>query len=175
MPGSRLPLLLAFGLGACATAAVETVAAPAPEPAPQPSPQPASAPALDAALTPLDQAPIRTSPSGAATIHHLALGNNAYVGFLEMEPGAKVPEHQDASEEFIYLLEGSGVITIDGKQQPVEAGTMIFMPANATVSFENGKQPTKGLQVFAGPESATKYDGWKDPAATPVQRPKTGG
>jgi quercetin dioxygenase-like cupin family protein len=154
---------------------VETVAAPTAEPAPAPAPEPAPLPQLDPALTPLANAPLRKSPTGTATIKHLAHGNHAYVGMLEMQGGAEVPEHQDASEEFIYVLEGGGVITINGNEQPVEAGTLIFMPADAKVSFKNGGNVTKGLQVFAGPESAAKYEGWIDPAATPVQRPKSSG
>jgi quercetin dioxygenase-like cupin family protein len=62
------------------------------------------------------EAPLKWSPSGSARIKLLARGENAFVGMLRMEAGAVVPEHQDATEEYIVIIEGGGTITIDGKQ-----------------------------------------------------------
>ena len=50
---------------------------------------------------------------------------------------------------------------MDGKTYEITAGTTIYMPANATVSFQNGDQPLVAIQVFAGPGPAAKYDTWK--------------
>jgi mannose-6-phosphate isomerase-like protein (cupin superfamily) len=57
-------------------------------------------------------------------------------------------------------------MTIDGKTTTVGPGTMVYMPANAEVSFKNGPDPLVALQVFAGPASAKKYVKWPlvDPA-----------
>ncbi len=165
-----LPLVLAFALGACATAAVESVAS-EPEPAPAPITE-ARPPGPPASVISLEQAQTRQSPTGTASIAHLARGSNAYVGRLEMQAGAAVPEHQDATEEYIHVLSGGGTITIDGAQHSIAAGTTVFMPAGATVSFTNGEEPLVALQVFAGPEPAAKYETWTDPNATPIQRPK---
>ena len=106
-------------------------------------------------------APRRQAPNGTATITLLAQGNNAFVGRLDMAAGAKVPEHQDATEEYIHILEGEGSVTIDGETHPVSAGSTIYMPAGATVSFANGDAPLAAIQVFAGPEPSQKYDAWK--------------
>ncbi len=102
----------------------------------------------------------RTAPSGKAQIIKLATGKNAFLGKLEMAGGGKVPVHRDATEEYIYILEGSGVMTIDGKTFDVGPNTAIYMPANAEVSFEGGPDKLVALQVFAGPEPAAKYDAW---------------
>ena len=48
-------------------------------------------------VRPLAAAPTLVSPSGKATIQHLARGQMAYVGRLEMAGGAAVPEHADAT------------------------------------------------------------------------------
>lgn len=103
----------------------------------------------------------RASPPGTATIVLLARGNNAFVARLEMEPGAAVPEHQDADEEYIHVLEGEGTIWIDGAELAVAPGSTIFMPADSTVRFQNGGTRMVALQVFAGPASAAKYDRWR--------------
>ncbi len=136
-----------FLLGACATAAVSATAS--------------DAPSMAATIVQLDAAPSGMAPPKTATIRHLARGANAYVGHLTMQAGAKVPVHRDASEEFIHVLAGSGTITIDGVASEIGVGDTIYMPANAEVTFENGDAEMVGLQVFAGPESAKKYEAWK--------------
>lgn len=102
----------------------------------------------------------RTAPSGKAQIIKLATGENAFLGKLVMEGGGKVPVHRDATEEYIYILEGSGKMMIDGKPYDVGPNTAIYMPANAEVSFEGGPDKLVAIQVFAGPEPSAKYDAW---------------
>jgi len=115
-----------------------------------------------ATVVPLAAAPVRSAPSGKARIQKLALGRNAFIGRLELAPGAKVPQHRDATEEYIHVLEGHGVITIDGAKHEVKAGTTIYMPANAQVSYQNGDARLVAVQVFAGPGPAKKYRKWKE-------------
>jgi quercetin dioxygenase-like cupin family protein len=121
----------------------------------------AASPSLDApTVIALDAAPVRISPSKQARIHMLAQGHQAFLGKLEMDPGAKVPLHRDSTEEYIHVLEGSGKMTIDGKKYDVVPGVTIYMPANVEVSFENGAQKMVALQVFADPDPSKKYDAW---------------
>jgi quercetin dioxygenase-like cupin family protein len=114
----------------------------------------------------LDTAPRSVAGSGKAWITRLAQGENAFVGMLEMAPGAAVPEHQDATEEYIYFLSGSGTLTMAGTSYEVSTGSFIYMPAGITVSFQNGDAPAVAMQVFAGPAPAKKYDGWQPAART---------
>lgn len=116
--------------------------------------------ALEPTVIALADARSATAPHGKATITHLALGRNAYLGRMRMDPGATVPQHRDGTEEYIHVLEGDGTMTIDGREYQVAAGTTIFMPANAEVSFQNGDVELVALQVFAGPDPAKKYDAW---------------
>ena len=108
-----------------------------------------------------EKAEHRIAPSNKANVRVLAHGTNAFLGHLRMDPGASVPEHRDASEEYIYVLQGTGTITIDGKDYSLSPGTTVFMPSNAKVSYTNGPSEMVALQVFAGPESAKKYNAWK--------------
>jgi len=107
----------------------------------------------------------RTAPSGKATVRILAGpkhggAKNAFLAVLELAPGAKVPEHADATEEYIYVLEGGGVITVDGVQHTLVVGDAVYMPANAVVTYTNGADASKIVQVFAGPGPEAKYDAW---------------
>jgi len=164
MPGAlahQLSLVAAFALGACAATAASTSASTTQTPSASEAEAttPASA-ATSAPVTAIEQAERRTAPGGKARVTILARGLNAFVARLEMEPGAAVPEHRDATEEYIHVLEGSGTITIDDQSYPLSPGGTVYMPANAKVSFVNGDTPLVGLQVFAGPEPAAKYDAW---------------
>ena len=104
--------------------------------------------------------PVRKSPSGKARISLLGQGANAFLGKLHLAGGAKVPSHRDATEEYIHVLKGTGTVFIEGKAHPVAAGTTIVMAANAEVRFENGPEEMVGIQVFAGPQPASKYGSW---------------
>ena len=75
--------------------------------------------------------------------------------------------HRDATEEYIHVLEGQGRMSIDGVEYEVRAGTTIYMPANALVTFTNGDARLVGLQVFAGPAPAAKYDRWTSDGTRP--------
>lgn len=148
-------MIAMFVLGACSAVAVQSSASRDANVDELPL-QPPS----DATVVPLAEAPRAIAPNGKASIAHLARGQNAYLGMLAMDPEAAVPTHRDPSEEFIHVLEGGGVMTIDGQTFQVTAGTTIYMPANAEVSFQNGPTPMRAIQVFAGPEPASKYDAW---------------
>lgn len=153
---SPAALLAMFTLGACTAVAVQSSA----------SPDPAAAGAergdrLAPAVLPLAEAPRALAPSGQGSITHLAQGHNAYLGLLRMDPGGAVPTHRDPTEEYIHILAGGGTMIIDGQGYELDAGTTVFMPAEAEVSFQNGPAELVAIQVFAGPGPAAKYASWK--------------
>ena len=107
----------------------------------------------------------RAVPNGKAAIKVLAEGLNAFVGHLVLAPNAVVPLHRDPTEEYIYIIRGSGDMTINGKTTTVRSGTMVYMPKNAEVTYKNGPI-TIAIQIFAD-ESAQKYRKW--PLVTPAK------
>ena len=112
-----------------------------------------------------------TIPSGKARIKRLAEGTNAFIGHLWLAPNATVPEHRDDSEEYLFVLEGGGQIFIDGVSYEIKKGHLIYMHSGARVRYINGNQPLKALQIFAGPESASKYNSWKEMQQAPQSEP----
>ena len=148
-----------------ATGCVRAAAGPSEPAVPHPevtteTPAEQTTPATGSVVT-LDTAPRFVAGSGKAWITRLAEGENAFMGMLELDPGAAVPEHQDATEEYIYFLSGSGTLTMAGTPYEVGAGSLVYMPAGITVSYQNGDTPLVALQVFAGPAPAKKYDSWQ--------------
>ena len=106
---------------------------------------------------------LRTKTKGKAKVAKLVQGNNAYLGLIELAPGASVPLHRDVTEEYLYLLNGSGVITIDGDSYEIETGSTVCMQQNSEVSYENSNAETsRFIQIFAGPEPASKYENWEE-------------
>jgi quercetin dioxygenase-like cupin family protein len=155
-------MIAMFVLGACTTVVVQSSASRETEkPVSPPLEDPYAELRAKPTVVPLANAPRATAPHGKASITHLARGENAYLGMLEMDASASVPTHSDPTEELIHVLEGGGSMTIDGQTFEISAGTTIYMPADAEVSFQNGPTPMRAIQVFAGPEPAAKYDAWK--------------
>ena len=128
-------------------------------------------PDIATTITRFEDAEHRAPSSNKASIRTLATGANAFVGYLEISGGAGVPEHRDTSEEYIHVLEGSGTISIDDVSYDIRSGDTVFMPANAKVSFVNGEDTMRAIQVFSGTESAAKYDSWpmREPEAPVAQ------
>ena len=104
-----------------------------------------------------------SGPHGKASVRLLSEGaQSAFVGLLTIDPGVTIPVHRDESEEFIYMLEGGGTISIDGVASTVSPGDFVFMPAGAEVTFSSTDAGSStALQIFAPPESAAKYDSWQ--------------
>ena len=107
-------------------------------------------------------APVRAAPSGKARVRTLSMpGAQAFVGILELAPGAKVPVHRDSDDEFVYVLEGGGALFMDGVRHEIGPGDLVTMPANAEVRFEaKADEQSRVLQVFSPAASATKYEQW---------------
>lgn len=122
-----------------------------------------------ATVVTLSELPTMAPPSGKARIRHLARGHNAYLGHLWIAAGAGVPLHRDPTEEYLYVIEGGGLLTMDGIEYELQPGSAVFMPANIQVQFVNGDVPTKLFQVFAGPKSADKYRAWSALSLKPAQ------
>jgi len=64
--------------------------------------------------------------------HDLSLGTQL------MPVGAGVPRHVHAYwDEFIYVLDGSGFVTLNDERVPIQKGATIFVPKGTWHGFEN--------------------------------------
>jgi quercetin dioxygenase-like cupin family protein len=62
---------------------------------------------------------------------------NLAVTVVKMEPGGIQHLHAHHLEQMYYILEGSGVMTVDGEQRPVQAGDCIFFASQAAHGLHN--------------------------------------
>ena len=168
---ATLAIFLAL-ITACATAAPcdcdDVAHSPATEQE-QAQAQAQESPAEQAAAQPVDpvvlsaaDVPLRVSPDGSTSVTWLAEGANAYVGLITLSPGTEVPLHTHESEEYLYILEGGGLMTIDGQDYPLEAGMVVAVPSHTEHGFVNGPEDTLAVQIFADSEGAQRFLEWAE-------------
>ncbi|SFD93052.1 cupin domain-containing protein [Blastococcus tunisiensis] len=60
-----------------------------------------------------------------------------YTGRAELPPGGWVGRHRHPQPEVYHVLEGSGVVVLDGVEHPVAAGSAVFVPGDAEHGLRN--------------------------------------
>jgi quercetin dioxygenase-like cupin family protein len=123
-------------------------------------------PTREAALAYSGVSPVLLRGSGAktfgpATIYlddSVAKGTPLAASVLELPAGAKVPEHVHAKEtELLYVLTGSGTMTVAGTDVAVTPTSVIQIPPNTKHAFA-ATEPVRAIQIYtpAGPEQRFK-------------------
>jgi len=65
-------------------------------------------------------------------------------GIAEVVPGGGAKQlHSHAEPEIYHILEGTGILTVDGTETVVTAGAAVFIPSNA----EHGLRNESGVNV----------------------------
>ena len=62
---------------------------------------------------------------------------NLAITIVEMEPGGFQHLHSHKPEQIYFILEGQGLMTVDGEERPVQAGDCIFFPSFAEHGLKN--------------------------------------
>lgn len=76
--------------------------------------------------------------------------SSLYTGVRELLPAGWLGLHRHAQAEFSYVLEGSGVVVVDGVEHPVAAGSAVTVRGNAERGSHNtGDGPVRVLYAFA--------------------------
>lgn len=78
-------------------------------------------------------------------------GEHLTLAVVEVEPGAELPEHQHANEQFGMVLEGSIVFRVGDETRTVEAGGIWRIPPNTPHSATGGEAGAVVADVFSPP------------------------
>ena len=71
------------------------------------------------------------------------------MGLAEFPPGAVLPLHRHAPAEVYHVLDGEGLVEIEGEPHRLRAGVSLFIPADARHRTTNtGAGPLRFLFVF---------------------------
>jgi quercetin dioxygenase-like cupin family protein len=98
---------------------------------------------------------------GPATIYldgSIMKGTPLAASILQLPAGAHVAEHVHAHEtELLYMLAGSGTLTVAGTQLPIVPTSVIQIPPNTPHAFV-AADAVRALQIYtpAGPEQRFK-------------------
>jgi quercetin dioxygenase-like cupin family protein len=93
---------------------------------------------------------------GRIAFHTLVSGgatpsDGLVAGLAIVEPGGSLAKHRHEPAEIYHIVEGQGVVTIDGVRHAVSSGATVFIPGNAWHAIENGFQaPLRFFYVFPG-------------------------
>jgi quercetin dioxygenase-like cupin family protein len=63
-------------------------------------------------------------------------------GVAYIEPGGMLPLHRHSQTEIYYVIEGQGEVTLDGEQQAVGPGAMVYIPGDTPHAFRNAGTAT---------------------------------
>lgn len=77
------------------------------------------------------------------------------MGLYVLPAGGVDPQRPHAEDEAYYIINGRGSITVAGEVQPVEAGSIVFVPAEVEHHFHHIAEELVILVFFAPPESNT--------------------
>jgi len=85
---------------------------------------------------------------------------NMSFGVADFPPNAHAPAHDHAAaEEIIYVLTGRGEIYFDGVPEPVQPGTVAYVPAGVEHSVNNtSDQVMKIVYIFSPPVAQGSYE-----------------
>lgn len=87
----------------------------------------------------------------------------SYVGRVILKPGTKIGKHiHKMSDEYLYFIKGTGVISIEGEEHQVKDGSTFYIPLGMKHSYTNtSKKTAVAIQFYtpAGPEQRFKV--WK--------------
>ncbi len=84
----------------------------------------------------------------------LYTGEHLQLVVMTLQPGDEIgmEVHEDR-DQFFRFEEGSGIVSIDGKDNPVHDDFAVIVPAGAKHNVKNnGDQLLKFYTVYAGPE-----------------------
>jgi mannose-6-phosphate isomerase-like protein (cupin superfamily) len=86
-------------------------------------------------------------------------GVTQFVGWI---PPGRAPTHHHPYEEVVYVLEGEGLLHLEGSTRPIRAGSCLHLPPPVEHCLENtGTTPLRVLGVF-------------HPAGSPASKTETG-
>ncbi len=77
---------------------------------------------------------------------------------LDGDADLSVPEHVHAtSVESLYVLSGDGRMILGEERTPLEAGSVVYVPADTNHGYEHGTEPLRVLQVYAPPGPEQRF------------------
>jgi mannose-6-phosphate isomerase-like protein (cupin superfamily) len=88
---------------------------------------------------------------GGQSYHEFLRSNDLSVGLYCLPAGATDPQNPHTEDEVYYMIQGKGVVAIDGQDRPVKEGSTIFVGQGVEHRFHSITEALTILVVFAPP------------------------
>jgi len=86
---------------------------------------------------------------------------NLVITIVEMEPGGFQHLHSHKPEQMYYILEGQGLMNVDGEERSVQAGDCIFFPPAAVHGLKNtGEGKLRYISAASPSFSVAQCETW---------------
>jgi quercetin dioxygenase-like cupin family protein len=73
-------------------------------------------------------------------------GADMVMGVARLRKGDSLEPHRHAEPETYFTLSGRGIVTVEGVEHAIEAGTMVYIPGNARHQIVNADD--EDLQIL---------------------------
>ncbi len=73
------------------------------------------------------------------------------VAYARLEPGATSKPHRLSATELYFIVEGEGVMHLDGESEPVVAGQLIYIPPGSLQSISQRGDTPLGFLCIVDP------------------------
>jgi len=98
-------------------------------------------------------------------------GEELTLAVFEVEPGAVLPEHQHANEQFGMVIEGSLVFRVGAETRTVEPGGIWRIPSETPHTVTGGAAGAVVIDVFSPPR--TDWAAHEELEPRPTRWPQT--
>ncbi len=76
--------------------------------------------------------------------------SSLYTGLTELPRSGWLGRHRHTQAEVYHVLEGTGVVVLDGDEHAVTGGSVVFIPGDAEHGIRNtGDEPLRFVYAFA--------------------------
>jgi mannose-6-phosphate isomerase-like protein (cupin superfamily) len=88
--------------------------------------------------------------------HVLYTGPHMQLVLMSLEPGEEIGEEtHESTDQFFRVEQGEGIVSIDGRETPIESDSAILVPAGARHNVKNtGHEPLRLYTLYAPPQHA---------------------
>nr|WP_138734765.1 cupin domain-containing protein [Modestobacter excelsi] len=76
--------------------------------------------------------------------------SSLYTGLTELPPSGWLGRHRHTQAEVYHVLEGTGVVVLDGAEHAVTGGSVVFIPGDVEHGIRNAAdEPLRFVYAFA--------------------------
>jgi len=86
-----------------------------------------------------------------------AEAKNFVMGHVTIFAGGSVPEHAHEQEEVYFIIDGQGVMIVDGEEQAVQPGSYVYISPNQTHLLKNTSQSELKMLFCYAPKSIVEH------------------